>query len=64
MSKPLVSIITVVYNGAEYIEETIQSVVSQSYENIEYIVIDGESKDGTVEIIKKYEDIIGDKDIS
>ena len=58
MSKPLVSIITVVYNGEKHIEETIKSVVNQSYENIEYIIIDGESTDGTVAIIKKYEDRI------
>lgn len=57
-NKPLISIITVVYNGKEYIEETIQSVISQSYDNVEYIIIDGESTDGTASIIKKYEDKI------
>jgi len=56
--KPLFSIITVVYNGAKTIEETIQSILVQSYTNIEYIVIDGGSTDGTVEIIKKYNDKI------
>jgi glycosyltransferase involved in cell wall biosynthesis len=50
-----VSIITVALNSAEYIEDCIQSVVSQNYKNIEYIVIDGGSTDGTIEIIKKYE---------
>ena len=49
-----VSIITVVLNNAEYIEECIQSVISQDYENIEYIVIDGGSTDGTIDNIKKY----------
>lgn len=53
-----VSIITVVLNNAEYIEACIQSVINQDYENIEYIVIDGGSTDGTIEIIKKYEDKI------
>lgn len=56
--KPLISIITVVYNGEKYLEETIQSVINQTYENVEYIIIDGGSTDGTLEIIKKYEDKI------
>jgi glycosyltransferase involved in cell wall biosynthesis len=51
----LVSIITIVYNGEENIERAIQSVVGQTYKNIEYIVIDGGSTDNTVPIIKKYE---------
>jgi len=55
---PKVSIITVVYNGEEFLEETILSVLNQSYENIEYVIIDGGSTDGTVDIIKKYEDKI------
>lgn len=55
---PLISIITVVFNGEKYLEETIQSVINQTYENIEYIIIDGGSTDGTLDIIKKYEDRI------
>ncbi|MEQ9007494.1 MAG: glycosyltransferase family 2 protein [Ekhidna sp.] len=51
----LISIITVVLNGEKYIEQTIQSVISQSYKNIEYIVIDGGSQDNTLNIIKKYD---------
>ena len=51
----LVSIITIVYNGEENIERAIQSVVGQTYKNIEYIVIDGGSTDNTVSIIEKYE---------
>lgn len=50
-----VTVITVVYNGIAYIEETIQSVISQTYANIEYIIIDGGSTDDTVNIIKSYE---------
>jgi len=55
---PLITIITVVYNGVKYIEKTIQNVISQNYLNVEYIIIDGESDDGTLDIIKKYEDKI------
>jgi len=55
---PLISVITVVYNGVDYIDETILSVIDQSYENIEYIIIDGGSDDGTVERIRKYNDYI------
>ncbi len=54
-SYPKVSIITVVYNGIEFLEETIKSVISQTYPNIEYIIVDGGSTDGTLDIIKKYE---------
>jgi glycosyltransferase involved in cell wall biosynthesis len=49
-----ISIITVCYNGGKTIEKTIQSVLSQTYENIEYIIIDGQSKDNTLEIINRY----------
>lgn len=53
-----VTIVTVTYNAEEILEETILSVINQSYENIEYIIIDGASTDKTVDIIKKYEDKI------
>ncbi len=52
---PKVSIITVVYNSENLIERTIQSIIFQTYPNVEYIIIDGFSKDSTVNIIKKYE---------
>jgi glycosyltransferase involved in cell wall biosynthesis len=53
-----ISIITVCYNSAATIEKTILSVAGQSYKNVEYLIIDGNSKDNTVEIIKKHEDKI------
>lgn len=49
------TIITVSYNAKDCIEKTIQSVLSQSYEKVDYIIVDGGSKDGTVDIIKKYD---------
>ena len=49
-----VSIITVVYNGAEHIRDCIDSVLSQTHPDIEYIIVDGKSTDGTVEIVRSY----------
>ncbi len=55
---PLVSIVTVAFNVERTLEQTIQSVLTQTYNNIEYIIIDGRSTDRTIEILKKYEDKI------
>lgn len=52
---PKISIITPNYNGVKYLEETINSVISQKYPNLEYIIIDGGSTDDSIEIIKKFE---------
>ena len=61
-----ISVVTVVFNGGAFIEETIKSVVSQNYTNIEYIIIDGKSTDGTLDIVLRYKDkisrIISEKD--
>lgn len=55
---PKVSVITVVRNDKDHIESTINSLLEQDYPNIEYIVIDGASTDGTIELLNKYKDVI------
>lgn len=56
--QPLISIIMAVHNSEKTVEKTIQSIILQTYKNIEYIVIDGASTDITIEIIRQYEDKI------
>lgn len=56
--QPLVTVVTVVYNAKNTIERSIRSVLNQTYKNIEYIIIDGGSTDGTLDIIKKHDNVI------
>ena len=62
-----ISIVTAVYNGADTIEKTINSVAGQSYKNVEHIIVDGDSTDCTMEIVNRYDDqiaqIISERDI-
>jgi glycosyltransferase involved in cell wall biosynthesis len=55
MTLPVISIITVVFNGEKYLDQTIRSVLDQNYPSIQYIIIDGGSTDNSINIIKKYE---------
>lgn len=55
LDRPIISIITVVFNGRATLEHTIRSVIEQNYENAEHIIIDGGSTDGTIDILRKYD---------
>jgi len=56
--RPLISVITVVFNGVLHVEPAIRSVIEQSYDNVEFIIIDGGSTDGTLDIIRRYDDVV------
>ena len=58
MNNPLISVITVTYNAAEAVETTIKSIINQPFDNVEYIVIDGNSTDGTQAVVAPYLDKI------
>src|SRR5208283_550771 len=55
VASPRITLVTAVRNGVEYLEDTFRSVISQRYPNLEYIIVDGGSTDGTLDIIRKYE---------
>jgi glycosyltransferase involved in cell wall biosynthesis len=55
MFQPKLTVVTIVYNNVRDIERTVLSVLNQTYPNIEYLIIDGSSTDGTLELLKKYE---------
>src|SRR5687767_14692033 len=61
-----ISIITITYNSAATVEDTIKSVIAQDYPDLEYIIIDGKSKDNTLAIVDKYKDriskVVSEKD--
>src|SRR5215211_1823267 len=57
-ANPLVSVITVVRNGASGIEKTISAVLAQTYPNLEYLIIDGASADGTLDVVRRFDDRI------
>lgn len=62
--KPLITIVTPSFNQGQFIEETILSVLNQTYKNIQYIIVDGGSTDNTMEVVEKYRDrvsLISDK---
>jgi glycosyltransferase involved in cell wall biosynthesis len=52
---PRITLVTAVYNGVRYVEDTIRSIIGQGYPNLEYFIVDGGSTDGTIDIIRKYE---------
>ena len=59
MKKPVISIVTICYNSAATIEETMQSIIGQGYPLLDYVIIDGGSTDGTLDIVERYKDKLG-----
>lgn len=59
MKYPVISVVTICYNSVNTLEETIKSVVEQKYPYIDYVIIDGGSTDGTLDIIEQYKEHLG-----
>ena len=59
MKKPIISIVTICFNSVKTIEETIESVLGQEYPLLDYVIIDGGSNDGTIDVVKRYEKRLG-----
>ncbi len=57
MGKPVISVVTICYNSVRTIEETLQSVISQKYPYLDYVIIDGGSTDGTLDVVERYQNI-------
>ena len=59
MGKPVISVVTICYNSVRTIEETLQSVISQKYPYLDYVIIDGGSTDGTLDVVERYQEYLG-----
>ena len=59
MNKPLISLVTVCYNAENLLAETLQSAINQTYNNIELVIVDGNSMDNTLNVVKRFENHIG-----
>jgi glycosyltransferase involved in cell wall biosynthesis len=59
MNKPLISLVTVCYNAENLLADTLQSAINRTYKNIELVIVDGNSKDNTLQVAKRFQSHIG-----